>query len=196
MIRRVVMLTLAAAAAASGAFAQPTRSIVTEAPSHRRMAEVRGVGADGGGNSIWIAEGGGAARRVLEGREDPLPAHNLQGFSQPLFSNDGRVLYFNSEAWTTSAALHQLDAVSGREAFLVDGGLIGVVAGGRFDGYLVVLRHRYHPAPAFGSYEAATLVSPNGRVLTVISTADEPVPTVVAWLQRRGGHLRQPPGHD
>lgn len=183
---------IALVAASSAALAQPVRTINAHAPDRTRSAEIRGVSGDDGGNEIWLIDQHGPARRLVAAQENADPPRNLQGFDQPLFSNDGRTLYFNSRAWVTSSALHAVDVVSGQERFIIDGGLIGIVLGGRLGGDLIVLRHRYHAGPNGGSYEAATLVSPRGQSMSVISTADEPLAAVEAWVQRHGGRLRQP----
>jgi hypothetical protein len=42
----------------------------------------------------------------------------LAGFSKPQFSTNGRLVYFLSEAWATSGALHVVDSTNGKEHFV------------------------------------------------------------------------------
>src|SRR5689334_1423963 len=132
------LAVIALLAVSSTALAQPARTIVAHAPDRTRSAEIRNVSGGDGGDEIWLIDRHGPARRLVAAREDQDPPRNLQRFDQPLFSNDGRTLYFNSRAWVTSSALHAVDLVTGRERFVIDGGLIGIIQGGRLGGDLVV----------------------------------------------------------
>jgi hypothetical protein len=102
------------------------------------------------------------------------PKLNLQSLNHPNFSLDGHFIYVLADAWATSAAVHQVNVDTGIERFVIDGNSDAVVRTGPYRGYLLVSRHKYHPAPALGSYDPVDVVRPDGHVeFTVPGTEND-----------------------
>jgi dipeptidyl aminopeptidase/acylaminoacyl peptidase len=143
----------------------------------------------GGLTSLWIADvATGAARKLLAGRPDDDPKRDLAWFRDPVFSLDGGFVYVEAQAWATSGAIHQIDVATGRERFVVDGWLYGVLRNGRYRGHLVVGQHKYHGAPNYGSYNPVSVFRPDGtKVLTVPgSELDDGTESLPRWLKAKG----------
>jgi len=85
----------------------------------------------------------------------------LAGFSNPQFSTDGKLVYFLSEAWTTSGALHVVDTTNGKEHFVCPAAEFEVVPSGEYRDNLLVQQHRYFIGG--GSYDWFWLLKPDGR---------------------------------
>lgn len=84
----------------------------------------------------------------------------LAGFSRPQFSADGKLVYFLSEAWTTSGALHVVDTTNGKEHFVCPAAEFEVVRSGEYRDHLLVQQHRYFIGG--GSYDWFWLLKPDG----------------------------------
>lgn len=84
----------------------------------------------------------------------------LAGFSKPQFSTDGKLVYFLSEAWTTSGALHVVDTTNGKEHFFCPAAEFEVVRSGEYRDDLLVQQHRYFIGG--GSYDWFWLLKPDG----------------------------------
>lgn len=134
-----------------------------------------------GPTELWtIGLDGSAPRRVLAERASERPEQQLQTFNHPVFSLDGRSVYFLSAAWVTSDAIHRLDLASGKLTYVAPGNSLSVVRAGRWAGHLVADQHRYHRGG--GSYDDFWLLKPDGRA--VRDLGDDPS-AVDAFL--RGG---------
>lgn len=84
----------------------------------------------------------------------------LAGFSKPQFSSNGKLVYFLSEAWTTSGALHVVDTTNSKEHFVCPAAEFEVVRSGEYRDHLLVQQHRYFIGG--GSYDWYWLLKPDG----------------------------------
>ncbi|HST29309.1 MAG TPA: hypothetical protein VLK27_00550 [Chthoniobacterales bacterium] len=85
----------------------------------------------------------------------------LAGFSKPQFSTNGKLVYFLSEAWTTSGALHVVDTTNSKEHFVCPAAEFEVVPSGEYKDHLLVQQHRYFIGG--GSYDWYWLLKPDGK---------------------------------
>jgi hypothetical protein len=85
----------------------------------------------------------------------------LGGFSKPQFSTNGKLVYFLSEAWTTSGALHVVDTTNSKEHFVCPAAEFEVVPSGEYRDDLLVQQHRYFIGG--GSYDWYWLLKPDGK---------------------------------
>lgn len=139
--------------------------------------------------SLWIADGRtGMQRRLLASQSDDEPTRNLASFGSPKFSLDGGLVYIEAEVWATSAAVHQVSVATGKARFVIAGSLTGIMRTGPYRGYLLVAQHKYRQAPERGSYDAITLVRPNGTPILMVpgSDGDDSSAAQAAWLNNNG----------
>jgi dipeptidyl aminopeptidase/acylaminoacyl peptidase len=150
---------------ASGRDASPALS-----PDGRTVAFVRATpgrtvaagSGDAQATELWVVGTDGAgARMLVRGRDGASPEEVLAGLAEPRFSPDGRLLYFASQAWVTSSAVHVVDLGTGRERFVLAGDLVDVVPRGEYAGHLLVGQHRYFLGG--GSFDWIWLFTPDGR---------------------------------
>ena len=87
-------------------------------------------------------------------------------FTNIQFSNDSKAIYFLTDAWTTSAAVHRVDLQSRRQTYIAPGNSLEVIREGKFKGDLKVRQHRYHKER--GSYDCDYILSPEGKEIAVI----------------------------
>lgn len=85
----------------------------------------------------------------------------LGGFSKPQFSTNGKLVYFLSEAWATSGALHVVDTTNGKEHFVCPALEFEIVPSGEYRDYLLVAQHRYFIGG--GTYNWFWLFRPDGK---------------------------------
>lgn len=85
----------------------------------------------------------------------------LAGFSKPQFSTNGRLVYFLSEAWATSGALHVVDSTNGKEHFVCPALDFEVVPSGEYRDCLLVAQRRHFIGG--GTYDWFWLLRPNGK---------------------------------
>ena len=95
----------------------------------------------------------------------------LAGFSKPQFSSDGKLVYFLSEAWTTSGALHVVDTTNGKEHFVCPSAEFEVVPSGEYRDDLLVQQHRYFIGG--GSYDWFWLLKPDGTEIGAVGEDTE-----------------------
>lgn len=111
---------------------------------------------------LWIANADGTgARRLVSGAAGDSAQRTLAAMSSPVFSGDGRRVYFLSRAWVTSDAIHVVDVGTGRESFVAPGNSVAVIPRGPLAGCLLVRQHRYWPAG--GSYDWTWLITSDGH---------------------------------
>lgn len=115
-------------------------------------------------DQIWIIQTNGqngkliVKEKVLQDRPEGRVAHISDESLK--FSPDGRSLYFISDAWVTSGAIHVVDMENASEKFLLAGNSIEVISRGERKGCLIVNQHRYFLGG--GSYDWFWLFEPNG----------------------------------
>lgn len=113
--------------------------------------ELRRTDIDGSGDKV-----------LLTGREGD-PEQQLCDFQKKQFSSDGRRLYFLSQGWATSGALHVFDMRSGEEHFVLPANDILVLSfcADEHKDDLAVAMHRYFLFG--GSYDWYWLYDPDGK---------------------------------
>lgn len=116
----------------------------------------------GSPRELWMHDlHAGASRLLLVERQSDSPRRSLVGINGLRFSADGRQLYFLSEAWVTSNALHRVDILSGRVVHLGAANDFLLIEDGGDAGRLLVQRHVYKPGG--GSEEIWFLATGKGR---------------------------------
>ena len=139
-------------------------------PDRRRVVFVRGDTAHA---ELWIVDGGGGLpRRLVAARPADEPRANLTRISYPQFSPDGRTVYFLTDAWVTSGAVHAVEVATGRVRYVCPGNSLEVVPRGEHAGHLMVSQHRYFIGGS-GSYDWYWLVTPEGRDVGPIGESTE-----------------------
>lgn len=115
------------------------------------------------GNEIWLIDVKGSnARRLLKKHvADDSAETNLAQFNSLAFSAAGERLYFLSEAWMTSDALHVLKLSTGKHKYLTDGNSIFVIPSGRYAGHLIVEQRHYLEEGGASNYY--WLLTPAGK---------------------------------
>jgi hypothetical protein len=110
-------------------------------------------------------------RVLLRPRPSRDPEQNLNGFSHLILSPDGRSLYFQAPAWTTSDAIHSLDIATKRSAYVTAGGIACIARQGEYQGDLVVEQHRYFVQG--GSHDDLYLYEPSGKEIGLVAQGTE-----------------------
>lgn len=99
---------------------------------------------------------------------DGEPKKNLEGFKNLKLSPDAKTLYFQSNAWATSDAIHSIDIKTKKTTYITAGSLACVVGGGEYQGDLIVSQHRYFIQG--GSYDFLYLFDKTGKEIGLIGT--------------------------
>lgn len=121
-------------------------------------------------DEIWlIGVDGSDPHRILSGHAEDEPRRNLVGLGLPIFSPDGRIVFFMSAGWTTSSGIHAINIDGSSEHFVTDGNSLDILRSGRYKGYLIVNKHKYTDERA---YDAFWLVSPSGHEIQNIGEND------------------------
>lgn len=114
-------------------------------------------------NELWIKNtSGDNAHALVQTHEAEDVQQNLSEFNNPLFALNGKAVYFLTSAWATSNAVHVIDLTTHKQRFVTDGNSLELVPHGKYKGYLIVSKHKYHENEG-GSYEDYWLVSPQGK---------------------------------
>lgn len=126
-------------------------------------------------SELWIVDAEGKSPRLLVApkKNTEEPKENLAAFNNLAFTQDSRALYFLSEAWVTSNALHRVELESGRVRYLADANSVQLVTQGKYAGHLIVQKHKY--LKQGGSYEPYWLISPEGKEVRKIGETEESV---------------------
>lgn len=141
-----------------------------------------------GESELWIADGpSGKTRRLVTPSPSGDPKANLQWFDQPVFSGDGKSVYISAQAWGDEEAVHQVDVVTGRERFIIDGSMDSVVRTGPYRGDLLVRRHTPLLSKA-GYHYPIYVVQPNGTIQRRVPgmDRDDDRGHLVNWLDAHG----------
>jgi hypothetical protein len=138
------------------------------------------ITAPGGDISFYIEGSGTPAEKITEclrqcqqkrivllAKAGDKPENNLTGFANLQLSPDASILYFESEGWATSAAIHAVDLKTGKERFFADGMIACVVRQGQYQGDLIIGQHRYFVQG--GSYNPLNLYSPDGKLIGIVA---------------------------
>lgn len=100
-------------------------------------------------------------RTLVTSRPSGDPKQNLTGFSHLALSPDGKMLYFQTAAWATSNAIHDINLSNGKVLYVTSGELACVVLSGEHQGDLIVEQHRYFIEGR--SHDDLWLYSPSGK---------------------------------
>jgi hypothetical protein len=120
--------------------------------------------ASGNPNRIEVGLNNNTSFRVLlTAKPSNKPEENLTDFSHLFLSPDGKTLYFEASAWTTSPAVHSINLASGKASYIVPGEIACVVLQGEHQGDLIVQQHRYFVQG--GSYDALSCINRQGKRL-------------------------------
>lgn len=125
-------------------------------------------------NALWLMDvtGNNAHAIVANAENDDVKQH-LTELNNPRFSLDSKAVYFLSAAWVTSNAVHVVDLTTHKQHFVTDGNSLELVPTGKYKGYLIVSKHKYHQGG--GSYEDFWLVSPTGKAIKSLGEEEERV---------------------
>jgi hypothetical protein len=182
-----VLLAGSTLAAAAG----PTAVDRTTSPNGRWQTEIHPEAGEAAANgdqptSLWLVDTQTGARRLLlHGNSSTDPRRDLVSVHAPRFSLDGGYVYVEASAYATSPTVHQVEVRSGRERFIADGTLLGVLRAGPWRGFLMVQQHRYRSGG--GSYEANIVIRPDGkRIASIPGEGDE---AARIWLAAKGWRI-------
>lgn len=120
-----------------------------------------GVG-DSPATELWqIGANGKEATLLVRPKSADKTESLIANISGPQFSADGRNVFFVSDAWATSGAVHVVDTTNGKEHFVCAGGDLEVVPRGEYKDCLLVQQHRYFIGG--GTYDWYWLFRSNGK---------------------------------
>ena len=138
------------------------QKVVFYRAKQEKINDDRGWGDKATEHELWLSDvSGNEAHRILDARPDDDPKKNLTYFNSAKFSADSKLLYFLTEAWATSNALHVLDMATGNEHFITDADDVLVIDKGKYANHLVVLKHKYFDQG--GSYDYYWLITSAGK---------------------------------
>jgi hypothetical protein len=124
-------------------------------------------------SELWQTDSHGENRTLLAStHNDDDVRYLVAQFNDLKFSTDGRLVYFDTPAWGTSAAVHVVDTTTGKEHFVCPGSILQVVHSSKGD-QLVVSQKRYHPAPQYGAYWRKYLLTTDGREIRPLGEIEE-----------------------
>ena len=95
------------------------------------------------------------------------PKQNMDGFKHLFLSPDGKTLYFQTDAWATSNAVHAITIANKQVSFVAPGEIACVVLAGQYQGDLVIEQHRYFVQG--GSYDNLWLFDPSGKEVGLVA---------------------------
>lgn len=111
---------------------------------------------------IWLINISGEHSKLLvESTPNDEPKYNLTSFHNLQFDGDSKKVFFQTEAWAVSSAIHSTDIKSNKTDFITDGNSLNIIKNGKFKNYLITEKHKYYPEG--GSYDSFWLVSPSGE---------------------------------
>jgi Tol biopolymer transport system component len=141
-------------------------------PDGKQLVFVREI--ENQNTELWLMDiSGQNAHAIVQSHEYEDVKQNLTGFNNPLFSLDGKAIYFLTTAWATSDAVHVINLNTNKQHFVIDGNSLELVPFGKYKGYLIVSEHKYHKEG--GSYEDFWLVSPKGKAIKSLGEEQEQV---------------------
>lgn len=104
-------------------------------------------------------------------KEFPEDFHQRIDWQSLCFNADGNRLYFLSEAWATSSALHEIRLPDGEHRYVMPAHTVQVVPSGEYRNHLIVSQHRYFLGA--GSYDWWWLFAPDGTEIGPVGDTAE-----------------------
>ena len=155
-------------------------------PDGRRVAFIRVVGLateEGAANftALYVYDLSTGRSSAFSGTMNN--GREIATFSNPVFSLEGGFVYVEVPEYATSNSVYQVNLSTGAIRKVIDGNQIRVIRTGRYRGYLLVWRHKYHDAPNFGSYEAAYVVRPDAKEMFEVRSARDDQGNLARWLE-------------
>ncbi|MDB5227010.1 MAG: hypothetical protein JWN78_1203 [Bacteroidota bacterium] len=139
-------------------------------------AEMESGSGPGENNEIWLFNLAlDKGKAIVHGKEGDSPETiliNLQGL---FFTSDSRYIYFMSDAWATSAAVHRYDISTGKEKFISDANDLIVIPTGKYKDDLIVNKHKYYHSEDGGSYDPYCLLNAEGKELKEIGEEENAI---------------------
>ena len=120
---------------------------------------------------LCMTDASGATRLLLAGRASDKAEAMLVGMCELVLSHDEKTVYFVTSAWTTSSAAHAVSLRTGRERFIIDGGVESEITSGADRGNLWVTQTRLDERYGFdspkyrGRIVTRAVVTQGGRVI-------------------------------
>ncbi len=155
-------------------------------PDGRNIAFIRAGKERTDPSSLWLFDRHTRRqRRLLVSHRTDDNTTNLRSLSSPVFSPDGRSVFFLSAAWVTSDALFRFDLKSGRHRYVAAANSAIVVREGPYQGDVIMGEHAYNSGPEGGSFEQLVLIRPNGKRVMILPEPNDgadPEP----WLKGHG----------
>jgi len=125
-------------------------------------------------STLWLSDvDGSSARLLVDSKPADEPKENLTAFNSLAFTLDGKGLYFLTQGWVTSNALHLVGLASGKVRYIADANTVQVVPKGKYANHLIVQKHKYRKGG--GSYESYWLIAPSGKEIREIGESEEKV---------------------
>lgn len=106
------------------------------------------------------------AEKIVDSKASDQMQKVLAGFSSPQFSANAKSVFFLSQAWVTSAAVHRVDLQTKQVQFVTAGNDLVVIRQGQYLGYLQINQHRYHKNR--GSYDCDYIFNTAGKEVKII----------------------------
>jgi len=120
-----------------------------------------------GGNSwheIWLYDLTTQKETLLTSAKD-----TCYGYIEKLiFSLDEKKVYFKHSKWVTSSAIEVVEIKTKEVNFISGGNTLEIIQKGEYRGNLLVSKHKYHPAPNYGTYSASCIISPEGEEIKIL----------------------------
>jgi hypothetical protein len=123
-------------------------------------------------------------RVVVAGRSGQKPEDNLFGFHNLRLSPDASTLYFETEAWATSNAIHAVNLKTGAVRYVTSGSLACVVGNGEYQGDVMAAQHRYFVQG--GSYDPLYLFTPQGKEVGIVALDSGDAPKLCGAMSGGG----------
>lgn len=151
-------------------YSAPLESVIAPGGEHVYYIMLK-PGTDSYGNkNMEIEEGinqNSSFRVLLISHFSNSPEKNLTGFSHLVLSPNAKRLYFETDAWATSPAIHAIDLSSGKATFVTLGSIACIVLSGEYQGDLIVQQHRYFIEG--GSHDDLWLYDPSGKEIGMVA---------------------------
>ncbi|MBU3130177.1 Ig-like domain-containing protein [Clostridium tagluense] len=118
---------------------------------------------DAPNNELWVKYSDGKEELLVASMDAEDVKDIIAGIFNPQLTQDKKKIYFMTEAWATSAAIHVVEIKSKNQQFVCSGNYLKIIEKGQYSGKLIVNQHRYYGAPNYGAYDNYYIVDENGK---------------------------------